>query len=96
MTVEAVVAYLGIVLAGCVAVSIADSFVAPEIATRLRISAASAIVTQDIVLRGGRAYPLYARVVEAEAPHAIVIPADPAHGLQVCLCAAGFLYPWKV
>lgn len=46
MTAAAVVAYLGIMLAGCVAVSIADSFVAGEIATRLRISGARAIITQ--------------------------------------------------
>jgi acyl-coenzyme A synthetase/AMP-(fatty) acid ligase len=46
MTVEAVVIYLGIVLAGCAVVSIADSFVAAEIAMRLRISAAKAIFTQ--------------------------------------------------
>ena len=46
MTMEAVVAYFGIVLAGCAAVSIADSFAAAEIASRLRISNAAAIVTQ--------------------------------------------------
>ena len=46
MTVEAVVAYLGIVLAGCVVVAIADSFAAAEIAMRLRIAKAKAIVTQ--------------------------------------------------
>lgn len=46
MTMEAVVAYFGIVLAGCAAVSIADSFAAAEIGSRLRISNAAAIVTQ--------------------------------------------------
>ena len=46
MTVEAVVAYLGIVLAGCVVVAIADSFAAAEIAMRLRIASAKAIFTQ--------------------------------------------------
>ena len=46
MTVEAVVAYFGVVLAGCAVVSIADSFAAGEIAMRLRISKAVAIVTQ--------------------------------------------------
>lgn len=75
MTAEAVAAYLGIVLAGCVAVSIADSFVAAEVAARLRITAARAVITQDVILRGGQALPLYARVVEAEAPMAIVLPA---------------------
>ncbi|KAI8464379.1 MAG: hypothetical protein J3K34DRAFT_388561 [Monoraphidium minutum] len=76
MTVEAVVAYLGIVLAGCSVVSIADSFAAAEIAARLCISKAQAIFTQDVVLRGGKALPLYARVADAAGPPAIVLPAD--------------------
>ena len=84
LTVEAVVAYLGIVLAGCAVVSIADSFVAREIAARLRISGARAIFTQDVIPRGGRALPLYARVAEAGAPTAIVVPAAPGGALQVC------------
>ena len=46
MTVEAVVIYLGVVLAGCVVVSIADSFVAAEISMRLRISGSKAVFTQ--------------------------------------------------
>ena len=46
MTVESVVTYLGVVLAGCAVVSIADSFVASEIASRLCISQAKAIFTQ--------------------------------------------------
>ena len=46
MTLEAMVAYFGIVLAGCAAVSIADSFAASEIASRLRIANAAAVVTQ--------------------------------------------------
>lgn len=50
MTAEAVVAYLGIVLAGCAVVAIADSFSAAEIASRLRIGGASAIITQVIIL----------------------------------------------
>jgi len=76
MTFESVVIYLGIILAGCSVVSIADSFAATEIASRLRISRAAAIFTQDVVLRGGRALPLYARVQEAAAPMAVVLPAD--------------------
>ncbi|MEE9534909.1 MAG: AMP-binding protein, partial [Acidimicrobiia bacterium] len=38
MTVEAVAAYLGIIKAGCVVVSIADSFAAGEIRTRLELA----------------------------------------------------------
>lgn len=48
MTVYAVIIYLAIVLAGFVVVSIADSFAAKEIATRLRVSNAKGIFTQVI------------------------------------------------
>eukprot|EP00850_Spirogloea_muscicola_P021239 SM000241S08528 [mRNA] locus=s241:108591:114170:- [translate_table: standard] len=78
----AVVAYLGIVLAGCAVVSIADSFSAGEVATRLRISNAAAV---DVIVRGNKVLPLYSRVVaaiEGAGPEeralqirAIVIPA---------------------
>ncbi|KAK3133234.1 hypothetical protein QOZ80_6AG0534070 [Eleusine coracana subsp. coracana] len=74
MNVNAVVIYLGIVLAGYVVVSIADSFAAPAITTRLKISEAKAIFTQDYILRDDKELPLYSRVVEAKAPMAIVIP----------------------
>lgn len=61
MTAEAVVAYLGIVLAGCVAVCIADSFSAAEIALRLRVAGAKAVVTQASWLGGRRRQlPLHA------------------------------------
>ncbi|CAK7339128.1 unnamed protein product [Dovyalis caffra] len=77
MTVDAVIIYLAIVLAGFVVVSIADSFAAKEIATRLHLSNAKGIFTQlrrDFILRGGRKFPLYSRVVEANPCKAIVIP----------------------
>ena len=74
MTAEAVVAYLGIVRAGCVVLSIADSFAPPEIETRLRIGDAKAIFTQDHIQRGSKQIPLYSRVSEANAPKAVVIP----------------------
>ncbi|KAL2486069.1 putative acyl-activating enzyme 18 [Abeliophyllum distichum] len=75
MTASAVILYLAIVLAGFIVVSIADSFAAKEIATRLRVSKAKVIFTQDFIVRGERRFPLYSRVVEA-APHkVIVIPA---------------------
>ncbi|KAL3691862.1 hypothetical protein R1sor_005513 [Riccia sorocarpa] len=76
MTVYAVISYLAVILAGMVVVSIADSFVASEIATRCRLSKAKGIITQDHIIRGGKRLPLYSRVVEAKAPRAIVIPAD--------------------
>ncbi|GAB4821930.1 hypothetical protein N2152v2_008976 [Parachlorella kessleri] len=93
LTVEAVAIYLGIVLAGCVVVSIADSFAAGEIASRLRIANARAIFTQDVIARGGKSLPLYARVVEAQAPMAIVLPASPDNPLQVSLRPDDI--PWR-
>ncbi|XP_055814584.1 probable CoA ligase CCL12 isoform X1 [Solanum dulcamara] len=84
MTVTAVVIYLAIVLAGFVVVSIADSFAAQEIAVRLRMSNAKAIFTQDSIVRGGRRFSLYSRVIEAAPLKAIVIPAT-GEGVQVQL-----------
>ncbi|KAL4611976.1 hypothetical protein ACB092_08G164700 [Castanea dentata] len=74
MTINAVIIYLAIILAGFIVVSIADSFAAKEIATRLRVSKAKGIFTQDFILRGGRKFPLYSRVVEAAPYKAIVLP----------------------
>ncbi|GAU41642.1 hypothetical protein TSUD_81280 [Trifolium subterraneum] len=74
MTVNAVIIYLAIVLAGCVVVSIADSFAPKEIATRLRVSNAKGIFTQDFISRGGKKFPLYSKVIEAAACKVIVLP----------------------
>jgi acetyl-CoA synthetase len=82
MTAEAVAIYLGIIKAGCVAVSIADSLAAEEIAVRLRLSAAKAVFTQDAILRGGKALPLYSKVIDAGAPRAIVIASAPGAKLR--------------
>ncbi|XAR51262.1 Acetate--CoA ligase [Bertholletia excelsa] len=75
MDVNSVVIYLAIILAGYVVVSIADSFAPSEIATRLRISEAKAIFTQDYIIRGDKRIPLYSRVIDAQSPVAIVIPS---------------------
>ncbi|XP_058073804.1 probable CoA ligase CCL12 isoform X2 [Magnolia sinica] len=74
MTANAVIIYLAIILAGMVVVSIADSFASKEIATRLRVSKAKGVFTQDFIARGGRNFPLYSRVVEDCPCKAIVIP----------------------
>ncbi|MDZ7955376.1 AMP-binding protein [Nostoc sp. DedQUE09] len=73
MTAESVAIYLGIVKAGCIVVSIADSFSTAEIARRLYLSNAKAIFTQDYILRGGKQLPLYNKVVNAVVPVAIVL-----------------------
>lgn len=88
MTVDAVVIYLGIIYAGCAAVSIADSFAPSEISTRLQIANTKAIFVQDVILRSGKAHPLYERVVKAQAPLAIVLPAISGQHLQVCYAEA--------
>jgi acetyl-CoA synthetase len=77
MTVESVGVFLGVVAAGCCAVTIADSFAAPEIAVRLEIGAAKCIFTQDDVLWLGKRLPLYEKVKAAHAPRAIVLACEP-------------------
>jgi acetyl-CoA synthetase len=73
MNVRAVVAYLGIIAAGGVVVSIADSFAPEEIATRLRLSDAVAVVTQVGAVRAGRTLSFYSKCREADAPMCIVV-----------------------
>lgn len=66
MTPESIAIYLGIVKAGCVVVSIADSFSPEEIATRCRISNAKVVFTQDVIFRGAKFLPLFQRVLDAD------------------------------
>ncbi len=76
MTDWSVAIYLGIVLAGCNVVSIADSFAPPEIATRLGIAGAKAVFTYDHQNRAGKQLPLFRRVAEASDIPAIVLSTD--------------------
>lgn len=73
MNVEAVVAYLGTVLAGAVVVSIADSFSPSEIETRVRIAGAGLAITQDVLNRGGKALPMYRKMLDAGVEQAVVV-----------------------
>jgi acetyl-CoA synthetase len=73
MNIEAVIAYLGVVLAGGVVVSIADSFAPAEIETRLRIAGTQLVVTQDVIHRAGKTLPMYEKVIAAGAGRAIVV-----------------------
>jgi acetyl-CoA synthetase len=80
MTPECVVAYLGTVRAGGHVVSVADSFSAEELRTRLEIGGARAVVTVSSYRRGGRDIDLYGKVRTAttglgEPPVAIVLEA---------------------
>ncbi len=73
MDVEAVIAYLGILLTGAVVVSIADSFAPHEIATRVRISGADLAITQDVIRRGDRVLPMYEKLVAAGVERTVVV-----------------------
>ncbi len=75
MTVEAVAIYLGIIKMGGIVVSIADSFSVEEIATRLTITNTKGVFTQDMILRDQKALPLYEKIIAANAPKTIVLPA---------------------
>lgn len=73
MTPDAVAAYLGIIAARGVVVSIADSFAPDEIARRLRLTGTATVVTQDVLKRAGKHLPMYDKVVDAGADRAIVV-----------------------
>jgi acetyl-CoA synthetase len=75
MTVLSVATYLGIVKAGCVVVSIAESFTAREITTRLRIAGAGVVFTQDSRPGAGKGDSLYQKVVAAGAQRVVLLPA---------------------
>ena len=79
MTAESVAIYLGIVTAGCIVVSIADSFAPDEIAIRLQLGNAKAIFTQDCIVRAQKHLPLYTKVVSANAPKVIVLTGESRH-----------------
>jgi len=82
MTVESVVAYLGIVAAGAVVVSIADSFAPDEIARRLEMTAPSLIVTQDRFLRAGKDLPMYDKIVAASEIECVVVDTGTGTSLR--------------
>jgi acetyl-CoA synthetase len=73
MNVHAVAVYLGIIKAGGAVVSIADSFMPPEIAVRLRIGRARLVFTQVAIARGGKQLPLAERVAAAGAADIVAI-----------------------
>ncbi len=83
MTAESVAIYLGIIKAGCVAVSIADSYSSEEILSRLRLGHAVAVFTQDFDIRGSKPRPLYDRVAHASAPRIIVVSSGEVPRCQI-------------
>jgi hypothetical protein len=50
-------------------------------------------VVQDVLLRGGKSFPLFERVVKANGPTTFVVSANPSQPPQVC--AASLSYPLK-
>ncbi|KAA0132940.1 AMP-binding protein [Gimesia chilikensis] len=85
MTVESVAIFLGIIAAGCVVVTIADSFSAEEMQVRLKITEPELIFIQDVISRGSRQLPLYAKLGQEQRLPAIVLPEQET--LQVPLRA---------
>ena len=83
MNAESVAIYLGIIKAGGVVISIADSFAPDEIQMRLRITNAKGIFTQDYIRRAGKQLPLYAKVVDANAPKAIVLSRESKTSIEL-------------
>ncbi len=76
MTAESVAIYLGIVWAGCIVVSIADSFAPKEIQNRLRIANAKGVFTYDHVLRAGKSLSMLTRVIESTELPIVVLGSN--------------------
>ncbi len=76
MTVESAIIYLGIIKAGCIVVSIADSLAPAEVQKRLIIAKAKAVFTQDVIIRSGKEIPLYEKLLTINPPKIIVLPAE--------------------
>lgn len=78
MSPEAVAAYLGIVLSGRSVVGIADAAAPEDLANRLRLSDAAAVITVGSFQRDGKMVRVAAKVGEAKGPPAILAPSDGA------------------
>lgn len=74
MTAESVAIYLGIIKAGCVALSIPDSFAAPEIKKRVDIGKAKAVFTMDYYIRDGKRMEMHPKVREASNVPLVIVP----------------------
>lgn len=83
MSPESVAIFLGIIAAGCVVVTIADSFSSEEMEVRLKITEPSLIFMQDVISRNGKKIPLYSKLEYDRELPAIVLPEG--ESLQVPL-----------
>lgn len=77
MTPECVAGYLGIIRAGCVAVSVADSFPAGELRRRMEIAGARAVMTVPGYVRGGKRVDLLSKVRQADPGQVVLLPGEP-------------------
>lgn len=73
MNIIAVALYLGIVKAGCVVVSIADSFSVEEISLRLKTANAKGIFTQDTITRDNKKINLFDRVQQSTSEKIVLL-----------------------
>lgn len=80
MNKNAIAIYLAVIKAGCVAVSIAESFSTEEIIKRVTLSEAKAIFTQMHIQREGKIISLYDRIATSSFPPAIVMGAEISSG----------------
>lgn len=76
MTLEAVVIYLAAIKAGISVVTIADSFSAEEIKTRLEITKPSLVFTQDVFYRGAKQYELYKKIINSGAVKIVCVQTE--------------------
>lgn len=73
MTLECVAIYLAAIKAGIKVATIVDSFTVNEIKVRLDLTKPKVVFTQDYLVRAGKSFPLYEKVVDAEAQQIVVI-----------------------
>ncbi len=76
MTAECIAAYLGIIRAGCVVISIADSFSSRELRSRLEIAEANGVITTEGYTRAGKTIALYDKVIAATTKPTIVVTSN--------------------
>jgi acetyl-CoA synthetase len=72
LTIESIAGYLGIIKAGMVVVSVADSFSSAELKKRIEMTNAKAVLTCDAYMYGGKLLPVLPKVREAN-PSKIIL-----------------------
>ncbi|WP_397445063.1 AMP-binding protein [Polaribacter sp. R77954] len=73
MTLECVAIYLAAIKAGVKVATIVDSFTPKEIKVRLNLTQPKVVFTQDFLARAHKTFPLYDKVVEANADKIVAI-----------------------